>query len=236
MKLAIMQPYLLPYIGYFQLINTVDCLVFYDDVNFIKGGWIHRNRIIINGEPIYFSVPIEKQSSFLRINETQINNKLIQNWKNKFLKTLLVNYTKAPFFDSTYELISKILNNQHKTISELAISSIIQVSEFLELPTKFKRSSLDFPETTTLKGAERLIEICKTSHANTYINPIGGQELYSKEQFSKKAIKLFFLKNKPIQYKQFDNKFVSWLSIIDVLMFNSKVEVVKMLNEYELIE
>lgn len=234
MKVAIMQPYFFPYIGYFQLIQAVDVFVFYDDVNFIKKGWINRNRILANNNKDYlFTAPLVESSQNKKINEIDVF--ITEKWKDKFLKNINETYFKAPYFESTFEVVLRVLNGKFKTISELSISSIMQVSEFLELPTKFKISSIDFSETKALKGAERLFEICNTSNVNTYINPIGGKELYSKEQFLKRNIELYFIKSNPIQYKQFNNEFVSWLSIIDVLMFNSKEEIKELLNNYQLV-
>ena len=84
MKLAIMQPYIFPYLGYFQLLNSVDHFVFYDDVNFIKGGWVNRNQLLINNQNKFFTVPLKKIISFTPINEVEIHKKLYPNWRSKF--------------------------------------------------------------------------------------------------------------------------------------------------------
>ncbi len=231
MKVAIMQPYLFPYIGYFQLINAVDTFVFYDDVNYIKKGWINRNRILSNNNEDYlFTVPLIEASQNKMINEIDVFTS--EKWKIKFLKNIKVTYFKAPYFDSAFELITRVLNEKYKTISDLAILSIIQVSKELELSTSFRKSSIDFFQTKELKGVERLLEICKIINAEVYINPIGGQELYDKEQFLNNGVDFFFLKSKNIQYKQFDNEYIPWLSIIDLLMFNSKEEIKSYLTNY----
>lgn len=233
MKVAIMQPYFFPYIGYFQLINAVDTFVFYDDVNFIKKGWVNRNKILSNNKVYLFTIPLVGASQNKKINEIDVLVSL--KWKDKFLKNIKESYSKAPYFESTFELITGVFNGKFETISDLAVLSILHISEYLELPTMFSRSSLDFPESKELKGAERLLEICKTSNADTYINPIGGQELYDKEKFINDGVELYFLKSKEIQYKQFNNEFLPWLSIIDVLMFNSKEEIKTFLNNFNLL-
>lgn len=234
MKVAIMQPYLFPYIGYFQLIHAVDAFVIYDDVNFIKGGWIHRNRILMNGQPIYFSIPLKKRSSFIAINNTEINQDLFDKWKMKFLKSLQISYGKAPYYIETVALIEGVLNKHYLTISDLAIQSVQAICEILSVKTNILVSSKDFYNTKPLPKTERLINITKDLQGDTYVNPIGGLELYHHDDFNTKNIQLLFLKSNPIAYKQFENNFMPWLSIIDVMMFNSKDTVKSMLNEYTL--
>lgn len=233
MKLAIMQPYLFPYIGYFQMIKAVDKFVFYDDVNFIKQGWINRNRILLHGRDFMFTVPLEKANSFCLIKDTLINKKLYESWKFKFTQTISQNYKKAPYFDDTFSIITNVLNQNTTSISELAIESIKQVSEYLELNTLFIKSSETY-NNRSLERQERLIDICKCENTTHYINAVGGMELYNKDDFKKEGIRLDFIKTLPIEYKQFNNEFVPWLSIIDVLMFNSVAEVNEMLDKYEL--
>lgn len=235
MKIAIMQPYIFPYIGYFQLINAVDKFVFYDDVNYIKGGWINRNQILLNGNKNLFTVPLKNASSFQTINETLIHTELYLKWKKKFLKSLEQSYKKAPFFDFVYPLIHQVLETNHTTIADLCIDSIKQVYNYLALEVVFETSSEKYPETKGMEKAERLIKICRTNQANTYINPIGGKELYQKETFKENGIDLFFIENQLMPYPQFNNDFVPGLSIIDVLMFNSKEDIKKMLNQYQLV-
>lgn len=233
MTIAIMQPYLFPYIGYFQMIQTVDKFVFYDDVNFIKQGWINRNNILLNEKAFRFTVPLEKASSFTPINETQINKKQIEKWKDKFLQTLSQGYKKAPFYKEAIQPIEAVLNQQYDTISELAIESCRMVSEYLGLETEFIIASEAY-DNKELKRGERIKAICKKENASHYINAPGGMDLYDKDDFLKDNIQLNFIKSKPISYEQFNNDFVPWLSIIDVLMFNSVAEVNEMLDKYEL--
>ena len=234
MKIAVMQPYLFPYIGYFQMIKAVDAFVFYDDVNFIKQGWINRNRILVNGNPFMFTVPLEKANSFCLIKDTLINKKFFDSWKSKFQMTLIQNYKKAPHFSEVSMLINSVFESNQSSISNFAIESVIAFSKFLELKTKFFISSTRY-ENIDLERESRLLDICKKENATHYINALGGQELYIKDNFKEKGIELSFVKSNPIAYKQFDNDFVPWLSIIDVLMFNSVDEVNLMLNNYELI-
>lgn len=229
-----MQPYIFPYIGYFQMVKAVDKFVFYDDVNFIKQGWINRNRILINSSDFLFTVPLHKANSFCLIKDTLVNEKFYDIWKRKFLRSVDQNYKSAPYFSDVYVLVQNVLETKCTSISQLAIESVITTSKYLELNTEFFISSERY-ENKDLERQDRLLDICKKENAAQYINALGGQELYTKESFREMGIKLNFIKTLPITYKQFNNEFVPWLSIIDVLMFNSVEEVNELLEKYELI-
>lgn len=232
-KVAIMQPYIFPYIGYFQLVNAVDHFVFYDDVNFIKRGWINRNKILINNTDKLITFPCLKVSQNKHINEIEINLE-DKTYKN-IVTTLHAAYNKAPFFEEVFPLIESLFNSESQNIAEFTTQSIIEVSLFLGLNTKFYKSSEFSPETNGLDKADRLIEITKKLKSQHYINAIGGMSLYEKEYFKNKNVKLDFLEPVIEKYTQFESDFIPSLSIIDVLMFNSKEEIIVMLNEYELI-
>lgn len=232
MRLAIMQPYFFPYIGYFQLLNTVDKFVVYDDVNFIKQGWINRNRIIINGTPQFLTVPLKKASPNKLILETLIleNSK----WQRKLLRTIEMSYKKAPNFEIGYSIVEKVIQLERKNISELAYYSILKVKEYLEIPTPMESSSSIYSN-KHLKGQERVLDICHQEKADWYINPIGGQDLYDRELFQKNKIKLSFIQTEKVNYQQFDGDFIPYLSIIDMIMFLSKSEIQDHLQYYKLI-
>lgn len=233
MKLGIMQPYFFPYIGYWQLMNAVDKYVIYDDVNFIKGGWINRNRILVNGKPQYFNVQMKGSSPFKLINEIEINNSEIS--INKNLKTIYMAYHKAPYFSKVNLLIEKILKKQTPNLAEYVINSIKCITEYLNINTEIIISS-KMPKNNELKNQDKVIEICKKLNATEYYNAIGGMELYSFDDFRKSGINLSFLKTNDICYKQFNNEFVPNLSIIDVMMFNSQAEIKTMLDDFTLIK
>jgi hypothetical protein len=233
-KVAIMQPYLFPYMGYFQLIHSVDTFVFYDDVNFINRGWINRNRILSNNSDLLFTLPLKNASQNKLINE--IETDISEKWKRKFLRTLHhCYYNKAPYFLDTFELVDKILSFPQKSIGELAEKSVTEICEYIGLKKKFLRSSSDFSGTKGLEKADRLIEISHKVGSKIYINMPGGSEIYRKDFFLKKEINLYFIKPEIVQYKQINENFTSALSIVDVLMFNSVEEVLTMLDNYELI-
>lgn len=233
MKLGIMQPYFFPYIGYWQLMNAVDKYVIYDDVNFIKGGWINRNRILLNGKPQYFNVQMKGSSPFKLINEIEINNSEIS--INKNLKTIYMAYHKAPYFSKVNLLVEKILKNQTQNLAEYVINSIKCIAEYLNIKSEIIISS-ELSKNNELKNQDKVIDICKKLKATDYYNAIGGMELYSFDEFRKNGINLSFLKTNDINYKQFNNEFVSNLSILDVMMFNSQEEIKTMLDNFTLIK
>ena len=233
MSLAVVQPYFFPYVGYFQLINAVQNFVFYDDVNFVKKGWINRNRILINGSDSLITVPLIKPSQNKIINE--IETKIDSYWIDSFKKKIELSYKKAPYFKDVVEIIDHVFSKQNTFISDLAINSTLEIVNYLMLDCIFSRSSVDFSESKGLDRTKRLVEITKLSMCDQYINPIGGQKLYSKSEFESQGVTLNFIQTKLTPYKQFDVDFVAGLSILDVLMFNSKEEVLVILNEFELI-
>ncbi len=234
MRLAIMQPYIFPYIGYFQLIYSADRFIFYDDVNYIKQGWINRNKFLVGRKEHLFTVPINKISSFVRINETEINKKQYKVLRNKLFKTIEISYKKAPFFADIFNLIHGVFIEDPTLISELAVQSVITVAKYLEMSTDFVLSS-DIYENSELSGQERVLDICRKESADVYINPIAGRELYSKEKFVESGIHLNFLKPMMINYKQFKDDYIPWLSIIDVMMFNPVDQIHNFLKNYELV-
>lgn len=233
MKLGIMQPYLFPYVGYFNLIKAVDLFVLYDDVNFIKQGWINRNNLLANGQPQMFTVPLRNASSFAHIRDVEINDVRYPWFKDKINKTLEQHYHKAPFFFTIMPILGKVFEQDYRYISEISYESISEVCKYLGIETKLVES-FDRYGNEDLKREKRVIDICEKENADQYINMIGGKELYSKKEFKEKDIELKFLKPRNIQYKQFNSPFVPWLSIIDVLMFNSPEETNRILKEYDL--
>lgn len=232
MKAGIMQPYFFPYIGYWQLMNAVDIYVIYDDVNYIKGGWINRNRILINGSPHFFNLPICGASSNKRIYEIMVNQdeRLVQ----KNLTTLKLNYGKAPYFDTVYPVLEKILKCGKGNLAEYLKESITSICAYLDIQTKLLPSS-SLKKDDRLRGEEKVLDICRILGADTYINAAGGRELYSSLRFKERGIQLYFLETGDICYRQAGDLFYENLSIIDVMMFNSKRDIKGMLETYSLV-
>ena len=227
-----MQPYIFPYIGYFQLIKAVDKFVLYDDVNFINRGWINRNRILVNGNDSMFTIPLKDASQNKLINEIAVN--WDNNWKIKFLKTIEQSYKKAPFYTEILPIIEKSIEADEVQFSKIIEQNLRLICDYLDIKTEIISSSSIY-QNTDKKAQERILNICSQEEVNHYINPIGGIELYDKEEFAKENMQMNFIKSMPVEYKQFKNEFVPWLSMIDVLMFNSKEEIYMFLDKYELI-
>ena len=233
MKAAIMQPYIFPYIGYFQLINAVDRFVIYDDVNYINRGWINRNNILVGGKPNLFSIPLAGASQNKKIFEIYIEDS--GKWVGKFLKTIEMNYKKAPFFEPVFSLMQNVIfNSENTAISALNYSGITAICNYLNITTEIISDSVRF-NNSNLKGQYRILDICKQLGADHYINPQGGMEIYSKKLFNDENIRLNFIVPSAVSYRQFQDEFQPWLSIIDVIMFNSKEATGNLLVQYELL-
>ena len=232
MTIAIMQPYIFPYIGYFQLINAVDKFVIYDDVNFINKGWINRNQILVSGQPHLFTIPLKDVSQNKLIYEVELA--LNDPWKKKFLKTLQQSYQKSPNYQKVFLLIEEIVNFESVTIADLTLHALKKVCAYMNITTEIVDSSKVY-NNSEFKAQERILDICKKENASHYINPIGGMELYEKNKFEKEHIRLDFIKSVASPYPQFKNAFVPWLSVIDILMFNDDENIAKLLKEFELI-
>lgn len=231
MKIAIMQPYLFPYIGYFQLINAVDKYVVYDDVNYIKGGWVNRNNILLNGQKHLFSITLDKASVNKCFNEI-----LIKDDFKKFKEKLRHAYSKAPYYEITMDVINTIINNKSYVLSEFVFNMITVLNTYMEINTDIILSST-IKKDNTLKGENKVIEICKKLNATEYYNAIGGITLYNKTHFSNNNIQLYFLQTSTYYYNQFlpNNSFIPNLSIIDVLMYNNIKEIQALLMHYTMV-
>lgn len=229
MKIGIMQPYFMPYIGYFQLMKIVDQYVIYDDVNFIKGGWISRNNLLIGGEKKMFTVMLKGASPNKLINEIEIGDDF-----RKFQKTLSISYTKAPYIKDVTALIEKIVAFEDKNLAKFIGNSFKEILAYLQIDTKLIFSS-DLNKNVAEKGVDKVISICKLLGGDTYINAIGGKELYDKGMFKENGLNLSFLQTDLVSYKQFSENFTAGLSILDVLMFNSVEETNNLLNKFTLV-
>ena len=230
MKVAIMQPYFFPYIGYWQLINAVDKFVIYDNIKYTKKGWINRNQILANNKAKIFTAPIQKDSDFLDINQRYISD----SWdKSKMLNLIKSSYSKSPQYKKVIPLIEKCLLVEDKNLFNFLYVNLINVLDFLEIKTDIIISStLDIDH--NLKSQDRVIATCKKLRATQYINPQGGISLYNKLDFKKHKLDLKFLFSDQITYKQHSDRFLPWLSIIDILMFNETTTIKKFLQQFTL--
>ena len=232
MKLGIMQPYFMPYIGYFQLIAAVDQFIVYDNIKYTKKGWINRNRMLLNGKEAMFSLPLKKGSDSLDVVERELaadydRAKLLNQFKGA--------YSHAPQFELTYPVLEQIVLHEDNNLFRYINNSIVRLCMHLGIKTEIRISSeIDIDH--ELKSRDKVMAFCKAAGADTYINTIGGVELYDKEDFRIQGIDLQFINSTPIEYAQYGDRFVPWLSIIDLMMFNSMDTVRAFFNEnYELV-
>lgn len=229
MKLGIMQPYFMPYIGYWQLMAAVDKYVVYDDVNYIKGGWVSRNNILLNGDKHLFTIILKGASPNKLFNEVEIGDDF-----RKFRKMLESAYKKAPYYNQVMSILEDVFNYEQRDLGHFMMHQFQCVLNYLDIHTELILSST-IKKNNSLHGKEKVKHVCHLLGADAYYNAIGGQELYDKADFKNEGINLSFIETKQVEYKQFSNLFISGLSMIDVLMFNSPEQVRQLLKAYNLI-
>jgi hypothetical protein len=225
-----MQPYFLPYIGYYQLMASVDKFVVFDDVNYINRGWINRNRLLLNGRAHTFTIPLRSASQNVLICDIELAD--LSHWRKKFQTTVFQAYRKAPNYTQVASVIDGIVNYPETRLDLFLLNSLREVIRYLSMDVQIVETSRLYSN-ASLKGEERIFNICDKEKAEEYINLIGGLEIYRRESFKARNIKLRFLRSTPSSYSQQNNTHVPWLSILDVLMFNPVDEVKKMLTEVE---
>lgn len=228
MKLAIMQPYLFPYLGYFQLIRAVDAFVVYDDVNYIKAGWINRNYILANGNRQLITLPLQGASQNKLINQVQVGG------PHKTLQSLRHSYGKAPHFDAVYPMLEDILTQTEKNLARFLDYQLRRLCDYLGLCPQWHISST-LVKDNGLRGQDKILAICEELLATHYINMPGGKELYDPSSFSERGLQLSFIQPKAVSYRQFGSSFLPSLSIIDVMMFNGREQCARLLEEYDLV-
>lgn len=216
MKLAIMQPYFLPYIGYFQLIAAVDEFVIYDNIKYTKKGWINRNRFLLNGESATFSIPLVKAPDLLDVRERSLSPSYE---RDRLIRQFDSAYRKASQFEAVRDVISQVIRCDATNLFDYILNATQSVCRLLGIGTKIVISSgigIDH----RLRSEEKVLAICAQLGASEYLNSIGGIELYSRERFRARGVRLDFMRPRTMVYPQFGHAFVENLSIVDVLMFN----------------
>jgi hypothetical protein len=227
-----MQPYFMPYIGYFQLMAAVDEFVVFDDVNYINRGWINRNRLLLNGVAHTFTVPLSGASQNKLICEIELVPG--QAWREKLLRKVRQAYCKAPFYEQVFVLLTAVINYPTNRLDAFLLNSLRTIANYMAIQTEIVASSRVYSN-ATLKGQARILDICRQEKADSYINPIGGTALYDRAEFVRQGVTLQFLQSRHIGYPQGNNTFVPCLSILDVLMFTGSSQVRQMLLEMDLI-
>lgn len=228
MKLAVMQPYLFPYLGYFQLIHAVDAFVVYDDVNYIKRGWVNRNNILSQGRSQLVTLEVSGGSQNRLINQVGVGGN-----RKSMLKSIYHAYAKAPYFEEVFPLLESVLLQEESNLAVYLEHGLRLFADYLDLHPEWHVSS-DLEKNESLRGQDKILDICKVLGATEYINLPGGRELYDREAFDKAGVSISFIESNPVRYPQFRNDYVADLSIIDVAMFNSREQCTRLLKEYRL--
>ncbi len=232
MRVALMQPYFFPYIGYFQLMAACDLFVVFDDAQYIDRGWANRNRILINGAAQWITMPVAASSHKLPFLDREY---LFGDRVATRLPTRIAGaYKAAPFFRQTMPLVEEILAFPRPNVAAFNTTLLLKVAARLGIGTPIKRTSEMVKDDSLTGGENRVIDICSRLGATTYINPIGGRDLYASGAFADHGIDLRLLSCEAEPYSQFGAPYVPFLSIIDVLMFNDVPAVRKMLGQYRL--
>jgi hypothetical protein len=233
MVVAVMQPYFFPYIGYFQLMAACDVFVVLDDVQYIRGGWVNRNRILVNGGPQWITMPVAKADRHHAINK---RNYLPDDRLARRLRPRIVGaYRGAPFFDDTMQVVDAVLGCGEANVAAFNTHLLRCVARRLGVDTPVRlASAISRPE--SLGGQEMVLDLCKRLGASSYVNPIGGLQLYDPARFSQESLTLRFLRSCAPAYPQFRAAPVQALSIIDVMMFNDIEAVRHMLEAYRLLQ
>jgi hypothetical protein len=232
MRIAIMQPYAFPYLGYFQLISAVDLFVLLDDANFINRGFVNRNTLLTREGPRLFTIPLSRASSTPPINQLKICTEATS-WK-KLPRRIRTSYARAPHFREVMPLLEHILEQgAFTTLTGLIRNSLRVLLPYLGIETRIVESTTGY-DNYALKGVDRIVDICRKEGAQEYLNPEGGRALYSREKFEPHGITLQFLIHMPVAYPQFGDSFVERLSIIDAMMFNSPDALRNLLMQYRI--
>ena len=212
---AIMQPHLFPYIGYWQLLQASDCFVVYDDVNYINRGWINRNRILINNQPGLITLPLLQASQNRKIRDIEIAP--AAQWQRRLLRTLEMTYRKAPCFDQVFPLLEQVLGIEERNLSAFLSHQLHAIARFMGIQTRIVASSTIY-RNDHLAAQARILDICRQEQATTYLNAQGGRSLYEPAAFAELGIELRFIAMRPLPYPQRGEGFTPYLSIVDALM------------------
>ncbi|WP_299848783.1 WbqC family protein [uncultured Roseovarius sp.] len=226
-----MQPYFLPYIGYWQMMQAVDEFVIYDDVQFTRG-WINRNRMLWNGDADMFTLPLRKGSNRANIDERYLTDAW-ENANRSLTERFSHAYSRAPHFSRVMALVDDIFGSGHTNLADFLCFSLEKTRDYLGIETRLSRSS-QIEHQEGLRAAQRIQAIARARGADIYVNAPGGRELYDIDDFKSRGIELKFIQTGDITYPQFENTFVPSLSILDVMMFNDPEEIRDLLGRYTL--
>ena len=230
-RIAIMQPYFFPYIGYWQLIHAVDLYVVADNVHYLKHHWINFNRILgEKDQPHYFGIEISHANGTRHICETK---RVVRRKQAEYLcRVLKFYYSKAPYYNEAMEIIKPILMDEEPNLALYLFKQLKTVSEYLGIKTEIILLS-DVTPRGDCTAPELIRRVCELLGHSTFTSSINGNIYYTKDAFREMGVNLDFLvRDEDIRYKQRCEEFVPDLSIIDAMMYCSREELHGMLNRY----
>lgn len=228
-----MQPYILPYLGYWQLINESDVFVIYDDIQYTKKGWINRNRFSVDGKIENFTLPLRKDNDFLPVNERFFSQEK-KKFNSKTLRKIKQGYSKSVSFECFFPIVERIFNYSSDNVFDFILNSVVEICNYLDIDSKIIKSS-DIIYEKDLKSQEKVIEICRSLGSSKYINLSGGMDLYSESDFLSNGIELIFLRKNDID-GLYDG-YIDNLSIIDLAFNLEKMDLKRLIkNEFEYIK
>lgn len=230
-----MQPYFFPYLGYFQLLHAVDLFLLYDDVQYITRGWINRNRILLNGAPAYITLPLDAAPLTANINERILAGQELSRTQAKMLGQLHAAYRQAPYYPAVRSLVEAAFSCPDLQLEVFLANALAVTCRYLGIATPMQLSSITDKQDAGKAGQYRTIAACRALGADTYINPIGGTDIYDRALFVENGITLHFLKTQPYSYHQGVTPFVPHLSILDVIAHNPPEQIQAWLKAYELV-
>jgi hypothetical protein len=228
MRVAVMQPYFFPYVGYFQLLHAVDRFVFLDDVQYIRRGWINRNRILVDGRETLITIPVQHGERSDRICDIALDS---SDWRRKRIELLRHAYARAPHFRAVLPIVAGVIEAPAATIADLARASVLRIVDLLSIPASIVASSRAYGN-QDLRGEERIVDIARRESATIYVNLPGGRELYHRDVFARAGMELRFVQPRVPDYDQGGAAFVPRLSIIDLLMWTGIAGTRSLLEAY----
>lgn len=235
MTTAIMQPYFYPYIGYFQLIQAADRFILFDDVQYIRHGWINRNRILKPGEGVqYIIMSLATHTRNTLIKEIQPAE--ADTNKDRILRQMEHYKKTAPYYKTVRAFMEDCFATTQNSIAEMNGCYLKAVCDYIGIDFKIELSSqMNFDYSQVQDAGEWALQMCKQLQVTEYINPAGGRELFDNAKFEKSDIRLRFLQPSLRTYNQRREHFEPGLSIIDVMMFNEPAAIRQLINDYQLV-
>ena len=234
MKLAIMQPYFFPYPGYFSLIKNADKWIFNDEVQMIHKGWVERNRILKqNGGWHYIRMPLVKHKYTTLIKDVRVRTH--EDWQRKILAQLGHYRKSAPHYYQVISFLNEVFKKKFDCLTHQNAYLLQMTCAYIGFEMKYEvLSEMDIDFRYIKAPDDWSLNICKALGYDHYLNPILGKSFYDRNKYEKNEIQLDFLRFNEPPYKQFNDEFISGLSIIDIMMFNTPDEINTMLDDFTL--